>query len=272
MSRSSTSGCARLWPFARASLVLALLAAGGADGGRVRQALFGSFFGTKKEHTHQNDALADAEQAELVDFLRANGFGKYASKDYIERLDDELAYDSIEDMTHLVADDDYTEINMPREDALQIQKLARREMLKRFLASVPLPEGAATGLFGKHLDALITAGYDEPDDVADLEEDEAERMGIALEHVKILVGYAEEYEARLLLHIILTTYVGADKRTPYEDEAVWRPMIDALVKAGVRSLSDVALLNADVPGVAKEDLAALQSDPRVLQHVHKQEL
>merc|ERR1712005_97273 len=149
------------------------------------------------------------------------------------------AYDSIEDMTHLVADDDYNEIGMPHDDAMQIQKLARREMLKRFLASVPLPEGAAPGLFGKHLEALITAGYDEPDDVADLEEDEAERMGITLDHAKILVGYAEEYETRLLLHIILTTHVDASGRTPYSSEAAWRPFVDALVKAGARTLEDV---------------------------------
>ena len=79
---------------------------------------------------------------------------------------------------------------------MQIQKLARREMLKRFLASVPLPSGASADLFSQHLEALITAGYDEPDDVADLEEDEAERMGISLEHVKILVAYADEVRAQ----------------------------------------------------------------------------
>merc|ERR1711988_1899373 len=245
----------------------------GAEGGRVKQALFGSLFGSKKEHTHADNAVADAEQAELVEFLRANGFGKYASKDYIARLDDELAYDSIEDMTHLVADDDYTEIDMPREDALQIQKLARREMLKRFLASVPLPEGGPPGLFDKHLEALIAAGYDEPDDVADLEEDEAERMGITLDHAKILTKYAEEYESRLLLHIIVTTLTNAAGATPYSSEAAWRPLVDALVKAGVRSLSDlVQLTSAGVPGIATEDLVALQNDPRVQRHSQKQEL
>lgn len=251
-----------------------LLASVGVVGaGRVKQALFGSLFGSTKEHTHANGAIADAEQAELIDFLRVNGFGKYAGKEFIEKLDDELAYDSIEDMTHLVADDDYNEIGMPRDDAMQIQKLARREMLKRFLASVPLPQGEAVGLYGKHLDALITAGYDEPDDVADLEEDEAERMGISLDHVKILVNYAEEYETRLLLHVILTTLVDANGQTPYSSEAVWRPIVDALVKAGVRSLADVAqLTSADVSGFSTEDLVALQNDPRVLQHTHKQEL
>jgi len=258
----------------RAFRMLTLVAVlSSAEGGRVKQALFGSLFSSKTQHTHADAAAADAEQAELVDFLRANGFGKYASKDFIERLDDELAYDSIEDMTHLVADDDYAEIGMPHDDAMQIQKLARREMLKRFLASVPLPEGAAPGLFGKHLDALIIAGYDEPDDVADLEEDEAKQMGITMDHVKILVSYAEEYETRLLLHVILTTHVDANSRTPYSAEASWRPIVDSLVKAGVRSLTDLAqLASADVSGLAVHDLVAIQNDPRVLQHTHKQEL
>lgn len=178
--------------------VLLLLAVSDVFGGKVKQALFGSLFGSKKEHMHADSSLADAEQAELIEFLRANGFGKYAGKDFIEKLDEELAYDSIEDMTTLVADDDYKEIGMPHDDAVQIQKLARREMLKRFLASVPVPKGEESGLFSQHHESLITAGYDEPDDVADLEEDEAERMGISLEHAKILTTYAEEYEARLL--------------------------------------------------------------------------
>ena len=292
----------------RPALLLVLLAAlGSVNGGRVKQALFGSFFGEPRKHTHADSAMADAEQAELVDFLRMNGFGKYAGKDFIAKLDDELAYDSIEDMTHLVADDDYTEIDMPREDAMQIQKLARREMLKRFLASVPLPSGASADLFSQHLEALITAGYDEPDDVADLEEDEAERMGISLEHVKILVAYADEvraqpaykansavfrifraccyadapsrtvacsqYETRLLLHVILTTHTDDNGGMPYSSESAWRPIVDALVKSGVRSLADVAqLTTTDVPSVHKDDLKALQNDPRVLRHTQKQEL
>lgn len=244
-----------------------------AHGGRVKQALFGSIFGSKSGHTHTDSAVADAEQAELIAFLRSNGFGKYAHKDFIARLDDELAYDSIEDMTHLVADDDYREIDMPHGEAMEIQKLARREMLKRFLASVPLPSGAASDLYSQHLDALIAAGYDEPDDVADLEDDEAKRMDISLEHYRILTGYAEEYETRLLLHVILTTHTDSAGDTPFSSEPVWRPFVDSLVKAGVRSLADlVQLTAANVPTVAKEDLAAVQNDPRVLQHGAKQEL
>ena len=48
----------------RPALLLALLAAlGGVNGGRVKQALFGSFFGEPRKHTHADSAMADAEQA-----------------------------------------------------------------------------------------------------------------------------------------------------------------------------------------------------------------
>ena len=259
---------------ARTIPLLLLLLPDTACGGRVKQALFGSIFGSKKgDHFHADSRAADKEQAELVDFLRANGFGKYAHKDYIEKLDEELAYDAIEDMTHLVADNDYLEINMPHDDAVQIQRLARYEMLKRFLSSVPLPKDAEPKLFTQHLDALIAAGYDEPDDVADLEEEESEAMGISQEHARILTTYAEEYETRLLLHVIITTLTDASGGLPYASEAKWRPMVDALIKVGVRSLKDVLdLTSAAVSGIAKDDLVALQNDPRVLRHAQKQEL
>lgn len=254
-------------------IALLLVAVTDVSAGRVKQALFGSLFGSKKDHVHADNALADAEQAELIEFLKMYGFGKYAGKEFIEKLDDELAYDSIEDMTHLVADDDYNEIGMPFDEAMEIQKLARREMLKRFLKSVPMPAGAAAELFEQHLDALIAAGYDEPDDVADLEEDEAARMGIKSEHMRILTTYAEEYETRLLLHDIITTHTDDAGTMPYSTEAAWRPLVDAFVKGGVRSLTDLAQLDSSkVSEVAAKDVSALQNDIRVQRHAGKQEL
>ena len=95
---------------------------------------------------------------------------------------------------------------------MQIKSSAKREMLKRFLAQVPLPPGKEANFYGQHLDALIKAGYDEPDDVADLEEDEATLIGIPAEHLKGLVNYAEEYETRELLHIILVTHTDHKER------------------------------------------------------------
>ena len=49
--------------------------------------------------------------------------------------------------------------------------------------------------------------------------------------------------------------------------------LEALIKAGVRSLTDVTTItSSDVPTLPKEDLLRIQSDKRVLQHAHKQEL
>ena len=82
-----------------------------------------------------------------------------------------------------------------------------------------------------------------------------------------------QYETRLLLHVILTTHTDANGGMPYSSESAWRPIINGLVKAGVRSLADVAqLATTDVPSVDKDDLKALQNDPRVLRHTQKQEL
>ena len=250
-------------------LLLLLLGVDEVCSGRVKNAIFGSMFSGSSDS--DINIHTDADQVELIEFLRANGFGKYASKTYIAKLDDELAYDSIEDLTHLVADDEYSEIGMDHDDALEIQMAARREMLKRFLEKVPLPEGKPTDFYLKHLDGLIKAGYDEPDDVADLEADEAQTIGLEAEHLKPLVGYADEYETRELLHIILVTLVDSDGTMPYTTEEKWRPIIDALLKAGVRKLEDVAA-KTEVPGLSAVDLTRLHNDRRVLQHAQKDEI
>lgn len=245
------------------------------SGARVKNAIFGMFGSSRKsasqEHVH------DAEQLEMIEFLTNHGFGQYANKEYVAKLDDEIACDSIDDLSHIIEDEEYDEVGMPREHAETIQKLARRELLKRFLVSVPLPEGAAPDLFTQHLGALIKAGYDEPEDVADLEEDEAaEMLGIRGENFKVLSTHAEEYYARELLQIILTSLVDTTTTphtTPYASETIWRPMMEMLVKAGVRNLGDLSQITATaVPNMAKEDLVRIQADPRVLQHTPKQEL
>lgn len=244
-----------------------------ASAGRVKQALF-NMFGSSRHASKPDGIEHDAEQLEMIEFLKTSGYSQYTTPEYVAKLDDDLAYDSIEDLCHLVEDEDYDEIKMPREDAEVIQRLARKEILKRFLLGVPLPEGAPSDTFAQQLENLMAAGYDEPEDVADLEEDEAKGMGIQGEFFTILTTFAEEYDARELLHIILVSLVVKETgATPYAEENVWRPMVDALVKAGVRSLADIAQLTpAEVPTLDKEDLQRLKSDERVLMHTHKQEL
>ena len=71
----------------------------------------------------------------------------------------------------------------------------------------------------------------------------------------------------------IQTHTDDNGGMPYSSESAWRPIVDALVKSGVRSLADVAqLTTTDVPSVHKDDLKALQNDPRVLRHTQKQEL
>ena len=247
-------------------------------GGKVKQALFGALFGdshhNKIKLDHKHGHGLDEDQMALAEWFKLHGYSQYASKEFITKLDEVIAYDSIEDLTHLVADNEYGEVDIPEDDALKIQNLARREMLKVFLARVPVPNGAPSDLYSKHLDPLIQAGYDEPDDVADLDEDEAtEMMGLKPEHTQILVTYAEEYEARELLHIIVMTHVDKKTDKTYYTSDMAEPIIETLVKAGVRSLTDLALLSHDtVPALAKEDLVRLQADPRVVKYMHKQEL
>ena len=200
------------------------------------------FFGVPifngKKQAADGGAAATSEdgedQTELAAFLTNLGFAKYASREFLDKLDDELAYDSIEDMTYILDDDEYAEVGMSKEDATTIHEAAQREMLRRFLAAVPVEAGMEPGGFVKHLDKLYAAGYEEPEDLEDIEEEEASELGLTLAEVKILASRAEEHEARELMTTMLVTYRDSDGTNPFKDEEVWRPMVEALVAAGAR--------------------------------------
>jgi hypothetical protein len=239
------------------------------------------FFGVPifngKKQAADGGAAATSEdgedQTELAAFLTNLGFAKYASREFLDKLDDELAYDSIEDMTYILDDDEYAEVGMSKEDATTIHEAAQREMLRRFLAAVPVEAGMEPGGFVKHLDKLYAAGYEEPEDLEDIEEEEASELGLTLAEVKILASRAEEHEARELMTTMLVTYRDSDGTNPFKDEEVWRPMVEALVAAGCETLQDVGHLSSgEVTGLSDENLAKLQGDPRVLAHTRKQEL
>ena len=124
-----------------------------------------------------------------------------------------------------------------------------------------------------NLDKLYAAGYEEPEDLEDIEEEEASELGLTLAEVKILASRAEEHEARELMTTMLVTYRDSDGTNPFKDEEVWRPMVEALVAAGCETLQDVGHLSSgEVTGLSDENLAKLQGDPRVLAHTRKQEL
>ena len=164
------------------------------------------------------------------------------------------------------------ELGIDKEEATKMQEAARKHIMSIFLKSVPLPPGAASDAFEKLLEKLMVAGYDEPDDVADIELDEAEGLGIAKEHYKTLVSYAEEYETRELLQLVFETYEPAGKGpNPFAPAAVWKPLVEVLVKFGVRNLSDISNLSP-MEGLSEEHLVLLKGDSRVSAHATKQEL
>jgi len=241
-----------------------------ADGGKVKDALFRRIFGAEKKAEHNKKF--DAEQAELMAWLNAAGFSKYATEEWLEKFDEDMAYDSVEDMAHLVADEDYEELGIAKEEAIRLQEGARKYLMKKFLDNVPLSEGATRGDYTKLLEPLFAAGYDEPDAIADIEMDEARDLGIEKAHYKPLVTFSEEYEIRELLQVIFETYEPvAGVENPFASATVWKPMIDVMAKYGVRSLSDVSNLSP-MEGLSSENLAALKADPRVATHATKQEL
>jgi hypothetical protein len=256
------------------ALVCSALISGG-DAGKVKQALFRALFGKEKDqkpHMVTGEDGMDADQREMVEWFKANGFAQFAESEWVHKFDDELAYDSIEDFTHFVADEEYEDVGVAKEVAQQMQEAARKHMLSVFLREVPLPSGAPPDTFTKLLIPLIGASYDEPDDVADLEEQDRENLGIERAHFKTLVTFAEEYEMRQLLHVILISYTNPElDGNPFADEAVHRPLIEALIASGARSLSDVSNLTA-VEGVSPQHLSLLKQDPRVKLHLGKQEL
>ena len=88
------AGCSRTHAITRRTAAAAAAPGEEVWGGRVKNAIFGGIFGGS--HKIDADIHTDADQAELIAFLRENGFGKYATEEYIAKLDDVLAYDSIE--------------------------------------------------------------------------------------------------------------------------------------------------------------------------------
>lgn len=251
----------------------------------ARASLFRSLFGN--EAVKKGAVYSDAEQQEMVEWLASHGFGDYATKEWIEKFDDEAAYDSIDDLTQIVDEEEYTDLGMDRETAVKIQEAARKTMMEKFVRSVPLPEGAKPGVFDALLvDQLIAAGYDEPNEVEDLDEGEAAGMGIDNAHYKTLTTYAEEFEAREIFRVVLQTYAieqqiakgGSNSSpdpnappNPFASEAVQAAVVEGLIKSGVRKLEQVLTAKPHA-GLTEELLELLKADPRIAQQATKSEL
>jgi hypothetical protein len=257
------------------AVCLAFSTVGSAEAGKVKNAIFRAFgYEEEKGDRADGDAQMDEDLRELVDWLKAHGYEEFATPEWVDKFDDE-GLDSVEDFCHIVSDEEYEDLGIEKAKALEMQKDARKYMLEAFLLSVPVPEGKPSDIFLNFLQPLIAAGYDEPEDVADLDEEEGAEIGIDKALLKILVLRAEEYDTRDLLRTLLTSF-GEESGSggavnPFADEHVWRPLVDAIMKAGVRSLADLMELQPS-EGISKEHLALIKSDERVRRYAGKQEL
>jgi len=209
------------------------------------------------------------EHAELVKFLVDLGYVQYATPEFVRKMD-ELGYDSIEDLPNLADDEAYEELAMPEKHAEKIQEAALKELLRRFLAAIP------EGSMEKHLERFIENDYDEIEDLEDLDEDEAEELGLTAKQIEVLSHRAELHVARTVVTELLRTYRDRSQPSsefPFRDAAVYKPLLEAIIEAGVTELEDVVHLKpGQVVGLSDADLTKLQSDPRVLETVNKAEL
>jgi len=210
-----------------------------------------------------------AEKAELVKFLVDLGYVQYATPEFISKMD-ALGYDSIEDLPNLAQEDDYEELGMPEKHAEKIEEAALKELLRRFLAAIP------EGSMEKHLDRFIENDYDEIEDLEDLDEDDAQELGLTAKEIEVLSHRAEMHVARTVVTWLLRTHRDRSQPSsefPFREPAVYKPLLEALLQAGVTEVEDVAHLKpGQVAGLSDADLAKLQSDPRVLETVNKAEL
>jgi len=214
-----------------------------------------------------------AEHAELVKFLVDLGYAQYATPEFARKME-ELGLDSIEDLPHLIDDDadeePWEELAMPEKHAEKIQEAALKELMRRFLAATP------GGSMEQHLENLIDYDHTEIEDLEDLDEDDAEDLGLSMKEIDVLVHWAELHVARTVVTDLLRMYRDRSQPSsefPFRDAAVYKPLLEAILDAGVTELEDVAhLKSGQVVGLSDADLVKLQSDPRVLETVNKSEL
>mmetsp|Transcript_33707 Transcript_33707/g.55665 ORF Transcript_33707/g.55665 Transcript_33707/m.55665 type:complete len:163 (+) Transcript_33707:67-555(+) len=105
----------------------------------------------------------------LSEFFLGAGFKQYASEAFLAQLAEELAYDSIEDLLHLMEDEEWDLVGMPLHDAVAILGLAQRHVLADFLGSLGL---------SVYAEPLYALGYQEVAHLADLEKSEAQTIGM----------------------------------------------------------------------------------------------
>ena len=196
------------------------------------------------------DPQYDADQRELLAFLRDNGFAEYATREWILKLDDVMDIDGVGELEELVddlqesADDrkDWNKLGLDMAVATKLQAAARKYLMRKFLGEVPLPKGLAPGYFEDMLEPLLAFGYDQVDDIADIDAEDASEVGIEETHLAVLTKYGSEYGIRQELKDVLQTYAshsGSSEENPFAAKNVSKAVVDELVAGGVEKLADV---------------------------------
>ncbi|KAL1530381.1 hypothetical protein AB1Y20_001288 [Prymnesium parvum] len=218
------------------------------------------------------NASPDEDQMDMVRFLMAHGFETFATKEFIERLDDDLAIDSIDDLASIQEDTDHLSLGISEETAARLSIAAQKELLRRFLSTIPdRKTNKETGVYAKLVDKLYDNGFTDVDEIEDLEDTDAETLGISADDAMYLSQKAEEWEARGTFIWLLSSFQDSNGSFPFREKSLLSSMLASMLAAGMRSLLDVKGATS-VPGIPSADVAKLQRSPLIQELAHKQEL
>ena len=85
----------------------------------------------------------------------------------------------------------------------------------------------------KHLDRFIENDYDEIEDLEDLDEDDAEELGLTAKEIEVLSHRAEMHVARTVVTWLLRTHRDRSQPSsefPFREPAVYKPLLEALLR------------------------------------------
>ena len=95
------------------------------------------------------------------------------------------------------------------------------------------------------MDRFIENDYDEIEDLEDLDEDDAQELGLTAKEIEVLSHRAEMHVARTVVTWLLRTHRDRSQPSsefPFREPAVYKPLLEALLQAGVTEVEDVAHL------------------------------
>lgn len=210
----------------------------------------------------------------LAHWLTTHGFPQYATPEFLERMSEDIAADSIEDLAGLLEDDEYEQLDMPLADAKKISEAAQREVMTSFLEAVATSDGQKGG-FVKFVDALLAKGWTDAEDVSHLTVEDGQALGMTISEAHVVADAAQIKMARELFTFIMSTYQDENGSLPLSDPGLQQRTIDSLIIRGVRSVKTLAYLISRNPpdDISPEVIQQMMSHKTVLNALRlKQEL